>query len=280
MNIDKIEYCKKVMEEKNKTYFFATKLLPKKMREAAYVLYTFYKIPDDIVDVPNVKTKKTPKELLGNWITSWQECYKNGKSYHPALEAAYQVHQEYNIDYKYSEGYLKAIQQDLTKNRYQTFEDLKNYMYGSASTIGITLTYIFGTADTKVLELSSQLAYGVQLTNLLRNIPDDLAIRSRIYIPQEDFIRFDITEDDFKNQKYPKRWTEFMEFQLRRAENFYNETNKLIDNMGKGRLAVKFFINLHMEYNNLIRESGYKIFENEYKVSTFKMYKILFKSLF
>lgn len=286
MNIDKIEYCKKIMEEKGKTYFFATKLFPKKMQEATYVLYAFYRIPDDIVDVPNAKTKKTPKELLENWITSWEECYKNGKSYHPVLEAAYQIHKEYNIDYKYSESFLKAMLQDLTKTRYQTFEDLKNYMYGSAAVVGIMMTHVIGTVDkknppdNKVLEFASQLGYGMQLTNFLRDIPEDLEIRNRIYLPQEDLVRFEITEDDFKNKKYPKRFTEFMEFQLQRAENFYKESQKGIPNLNKkGRFAVKLAGNLYLEYHNLIRESQYKIFENNYKVSTFRKIQILFKSL-
>ena len=281
---DNIKYCKELITKHGKSYSLATKFFPKKLQDATYVLYAFYRIPDDIVDVPNTKTTKSPAELLQNWSNAWDECIKTGKSYHPVLEESYRVHKTYNIDFRYSQDFLKAMKQDLAQNRYQNFDELKSYMYGSAAVVGIMMTHVIGTLnkqlDSKTLELAASLGYGMQLTNFLRDIKEDLEIRNRIYLPIDDLQRYEISTADIEQKIYPKRFKEFMEFQLERAENFYNEAEKGIENLTKsGRFAVKFASNLYLEYHRLIRESNYQVFDTEYKIYNWRKFIIFLKSL-
>lgn len=282
-----IEICQDIMKKAGKTYYFAAHLFPKRIREATYALYAFYRVPDDIVDLNEDLPAETKAKILNEWISKWNQCIANdGKSDEAVLRAAYKVHLEYFIDFKYAEVFLKAMLQDLTKDRYLNYQELEEYMYGSAAVVGIMMTHVIGVKNADmpsnvVLGFAEKLGYGMQLTNFLRDISEDIDERDRIYMPKDEYETFEIQELDFAKHKYPEKWNDFMELQLHRAERFYREADQGIKYLNwYGRLAVRLASRLYEAYHKEIRKSGYRVYHNKYKISTLKRVGILFKALF
>jgi phytoene synthase len=279
--------CKKIMKAAGKTYYFATKLFPQKIREATYILYAFYRVPDDMVDLNPDLSPSEKSDLLLGWVQKWRDCIKNnGQSEESVLRLAYQIHIEYKIDFAYSEDFLKAMIQDLTKDRYQNYAELEDYMYGSAAVVGIMMTHLIGQKNQDkpspmVLELASKLGYAMQLTNFLRDINEDIDERSRIYLPLDELKLYGIAEQELLQKKYALKWTEFMECQLNRADQLYKQADAGIKQLNwYGRLAVRVASRLYQAYHTEIRNSEYRVFESKYKISKLKRLFILIKNLY
>ena len=286
MSID-LNICKEIMRKAGKTYYFATKIFPKEIREATYALYAFYRVPDDMVDLHEDLNLEAKTALLHEWRKKWQDCITNkGESDEAVLRAAYEVHKKYKIEFIYSQDFLDAMEQDLSKDRYQTYEELEHYMYGSAAVVGIMMTHVIGQKGEEVpselvLDYASKLGYAMQLTNFLRDIAEDIDDRNRIYMPINEYTAFEISDIDFAKHKYPDKWKDFMELQLHRAERLYREADQGIKHLNwYGRLAVRLASRLYEAYHTEIRKSDYKVYHSKYKINGYKKLFILFKTLF
>jgi phytoene synthase len=282
-----IEICKKIMKNAGKTYFFATKVFPAKIRNATYALYAFYRVPDDIVDLNEDLPVEARRRMLKEWTDKWSACIDTkGKSDEAVLRSAYKVHIEYGIDFKYSADFLQAMDQDLDKSRYRNYAELEKYMYGSAAVVGIMMTFVIGQRKLEsptrmTLAYAEKLGYAMQITNFLRDIHEDIDERNRIYMPEDEYKIFEIEEIDFIKHKYPEKWNDFLELQLHRAERLYREADQGIKQLNwYGRFAVRLASRLYEEYHKEIRKSEYKVFHNKYSISTARRITILLKSIF
>ena len=88
---------------------------------------------------------------------------------------------------------------DIGSRRYETFDDLYRACIRVASAVGLMCLEIFGYRDPRARDYAVDLGVALQLTNILRDVPEDLA-RGRVYIPQEDLRRFGCTEDDLRDE--------------------------------------------------------------------------------
>ena len=97
---------------------------------------------------------------------------------------------------------VDGMRMDLVKPRYETFDELYEYCYRVAGTVGLMSMPIMGTDDNfkgdlrKVYKAALALGLANQLTNILRDVGEDIAERNRIYVPLEDLDRFGITEQE------------------------------------------------------------------------------------
>ncbi len=280
--------AKDLMKKRGKTYYWATKLFPRKLREAVYTLYAFYRIPDDIVDTEDISLPEV-QQKLHNWIDEWKKTIKSeSKNSHPVLLATKKLHKKYQIDYSYSVDFLNAMASDLTKNRYQTYNELCEYMYGSAAVVGIMLSHIIGVKSPDLFKTSlsyaTKLGYAMQLTNFLRDIGEDIKDRNRIYLPINELAKFNLTADEIIQNNMPEQqWQAFMTWQVDRAENLYQTAIIGIRNLKKvGQFPVLLAANLYGYQLQKIRNNNYKIIgdSNFYRPTFWEKVKITFKTYY
>ena len=157
------------------SYYFATKFLPNDLRKATYALYSFFRIPDEIVDNAVDKKEKFILSELKDWEQMWQQAYNGEKTKYPVLNITADVFKKYNIPYQYSIDFLNSMKQDVYTKKYKTYKDLQDYMYGSASVVGLMMCYIIGFNDIRALE-----GEAMQLTNFIRDVGEDYKERGRI----------------------------------------------------------------------------------------------------
>jgi phytoene synthase len=127
---------------------------------------------------------------------------------------------EYRIPEQPFQDLISGMEMDLTKDRYATFSELELYCYRVAGVVGLMMTRVLGCSDERALEPAADLGRGMQLTNILRDVREDLE-RGRVYLPAEELRAFGLTEEDLRRGVVDERWRDFMRFQVHRARAYY-----------------------------------------------------------
>lgn len=277
---EELKICRQLTRQFGTSYFYATLLFPKKMRHATYALYAFFRVPDEIVDSSNNADQSETAHQLNHFISAWQMAYQQKNSHDPVLSATSKVFHHFQIPFNYSVDFLEAMKQDLQVSRYQTYQDLQKYMYGSAETVGLMMSYIIGFKSEEALVYAKKLGEAMQLTNFLRDINEDYQLRDRIYLPQEDLIKFNLNDQDISHQRLSNEFKEMMKFQIARARQLYRQADIGIEMLSpQGRPAVIAASSLYEGILDKIEQADYDIFSQRVYTTKLEKIKLLKKSL-
>ena len=259
------------------SYYWATKLFPRDIRHATYVLYTWVRVPDEIVDnSPQEKIEET-RTLLLDYVTKWKEAYEKQMSDIPVLDAAAKVFHKYNIPYDVSAKFLQAMISDLHTKRYETYLDLEDYMAGSAAAVGIMMSYILGFKDG-ALPYARMLGDAMQMTNFLRDVQEDIDERDRIYLPQEDMRLFNITDEHVINHN-SDALRPLIRDQVEKVRAQYVESMKGIPMLRRGKLPVAYAAFLYSALLSKLEEQDYDVFAGRVYTTKRDKLALLWKTL-
>jgi 15-cis-phytoene synthase len=143
------------------------------------------------------------------------------------LPAFHHTITHYRIKASYLHDVITGSEMDLTISSYEDFEKLGRYCYCVAGAVGLCCVHVFGFSDPAALELAPRLGIAFQLTNILRDVPEDYGM-GRIYLPEEDLQRFGCTHQDLSRRTASPAFVELMRFEARRAWQLYNEGSRLL----------------------------------------------------
>lgn len=247
-------FCTEITKQHSKTFYMASALLPLEQREAARALYAFCRVSDDLID--NGGTDRLRKLIM------WKhESLSNSPNPDNLVALAWgDARSTYRIPKQYAEQLLDGVALDLTKNRFSNFNELANYCYGVASTVGLMTMHIVGYAGEKAIPYAIKLGVALQLTNILRDIGEDWE-NGRFYLPQDELAMFDLTEWDIESGLIDERWRAFMQFQIERTRQLYAEAMPGIDLLGKnGRFAIAAAADLYQGILEDIEANDYDVF--------------------
>ncbi len=266
------------IEKKHGTsYYIATLFFPKEIKEAVFILYAFVRTPDEFVDNP--EPGSNPRAKLLQWKTEWEHAYHRRTTDNPLLTATAEIFRRYDIPFDLSQTFIDAMIQDVTVSRYATYADLKAYMHGSAETVGLMLTYIIGYYDPHALPHAASLGEAMQLTNFLRDIREDYQDRGRIYIPQEDMNRFNVTEAMIARQETTPEFINLMKFEVHRARQLFKEAELGICMLShKGQFPVRLASRLYEKILDKIEQNQYNIFEKRVRSTTLEKLWLILKT--
>jgi len=256
-----LAFARSVEKKYGTSYYLATLFLPVHIRNAVFILYAFVRIPDEYVDNPEKNTD--PKEKIRAWQNEWNTTYHTGKGTEPLLEATREVFMTYSIPFELSIKFTDAMLQDLVKARYQTYNELKEYMHGSAEVVGLMLTYIFGYNDSSAFIYAAKLGEAMQLTNFLRDIREDYDERGRIYLPQEDMNLHGVTEATLRTRTVSPEFINLMNYEIQRARTLFKEADIGILMLSpKTQFAVRLASRLYEKILDKIEDQKYDVFSN------------------
>lgn len=275
LTAEEVLACRALTKRFGTSYFLATQFFPREIREATYALYAFFRVPDEYVD--NEKDVAVAEEKLRAWQEAWHMAYATGSSNDLVLSATAKVFIRYKIPAKLADDFLQAMRQDLTVDRYETYADLEKYMYGSASVVGLMMTYVIGFNDDRALNYAQRLGEAMQLTNFLRDIHEDWVERGRIYLPLEDLRRYSFTESSFIAGGTSPEFVDLMKFEIARARALYAEAEKGVLLLSpSGRIAVRLASRLYGEILREIEKRNYDVFAGRARTSSFTKLKLIF----
>lgn len=268
--------AKKINYRHGTSYFWATLLFPQEIRSAVHILYAFFRIPDEIVD----QKQLGQAEALALWFEKWQQAYKTNDSTEPILYATGKIFHQYQIPYQYSVSFFDAMRQDLVQSRYETYQELEQYMYGSAAVVGLILSHVIGFKDISALAEATQLGYAMQLTNFLRDIDEDFQERNRIYFPKTELDQFGLTEQDIAQRNFSKNFNDFVCYQIQKARQLYTMAEPGIAKLDtRGRKAVRVASKLYAAILQKIEDQQGNIFLKRARTSITEKIFIMLKTI-
>lgn len=188
-------------------------------------IYAFMRKSDDLSDDAGITNNKA--ESLQNWRKSLRNAYIGIYGNNIIFPAFHDTVKKHNIPIEYFEELISGTEMDLSISSYKTFEELYKYCYRVAGVVGLVCLHLYGFKDEKAKKLAEVCGIGFQLTNILRDIEED-ATMGRVYLPLDDFSRFNYNVEDLKNKKVNEKFISFMDFQVKRARIYYEQAKPLI----------------------------------------------------
>ncbi len=219
---DAYAFCKKITHKHGANFSVGFRFLPKVKRRAVHAAYAYCRFADDIADDPG----ENIPERLDAWQRELDAAY-SGTPTHPVTIALADALQHFPIPKSAFVALLDGCRQDMVKTRYETFEELLQYCDYVASSISDISLAIFGYRSDKALGYGRKLSTALQLTNVTRDIGDDVT-RDRIYIPREELRRFGVEEYEISERAENDRVRSLIEFQIARAETYFREAEPLL----------------------------------------------------
>ena len=218
-------YCQVLAKQEARNFYYGFILLPAAKRRAVYAAYAFARACDDIVDDDLGPEEKA--ERLAECRRQLEQCL-DGRPAGPVFLALADAISRYRIPAQYFRQLIDGVEMDLTIRRYRTFDELRRYCYGVASTVGLICLEIFGYRDgPQARRHAEDLGIALQLTNILRDIRED-ARRDRIYIPTEELERFGYSDADVFDGTCNDPFRQLVRFEAQRARQYFASGRELL----------------------------------------------------
>ncbi len=252
--------------------------VPKHSRKYLYAIYAFARTADDFSDEPEFR----------------QEGLKHLEDFERRLEnaalgrveeedllflAISETLQRTGIPSKLLKDLLVAFKMDLTKNRYQTYQELETYCVYSANPIGRIVLLLYGYTDTKLHLLSDKICTGIQLVNHWQDVAVDLQ-KDRVYLPQEDMQRFGYRYEDLFAHQLNDAFISLMRYEISRARSLFQEGKPLLSQLQwRLRWQISLMWEGPMKILDLIEKNQYDVFQKRPKISKKDLVKLFFKKV-
>jgi phytoene synthase len=276
---DAQELAKKITQDYAKSFYFAARFLPKEKKNDTYGLYAFCRQTDFLADDLEVDLE-TKKAALNLWQKMTLEAFEKNLSDNPILNLFVQVCSKYQIPQKLAFDLIDGVKLDLSKNRYQSYQELEKYCYLVASVPGLMMTHLLGFSDQKALLYAEKLGLAMQLTNILRDVWEDFG-NDRIYLPLKDLERFGYSLVDLETKKNNGALQEFLKFYIQKARDLYSESSLGIIYLSKeGQKTAKIASKIYSGILSEIENQNYDIFTKRASVNIWKKLWIVVSNLF
>lgn len=247
-----------IFKKASSTYYFASLLFPKKIRQNISILYAYVRTADNFID-------QVPQDTKGfyTFVKKTHASWKGDIQEDPIIDDFVSLAKKHAISKKWVFDFLSAMESDITKKNYKTYEELQKYMYGSAEVIGLMMCKIMNIGE-EAYPYAKKLGESMQLFNFIRDIQEDLSL-GRVYLPKEDLEKYKITNLD-KEIVNKGQFTKLIRYEIHRyrklriaAEPGYQFIEK------KNQLPIRLASELYAWAANEIYKNPMIIFDKKVK---------------
>src|SRR5678815_1147989 len=228
------------------------------------IFYAFCRVIDDIADSAEL-TSIEKREGLANW----RRMLRTGASDEPLLARdVRQLMDKYSLPPDMLEEIIAGVEMDLSIARYPNFEELRVYCYRVASAVGLVSIEIFGYRNPRCREYAIDLGLALQMTNIIRDVWKDFQA-GRIYLPQEDLVRFHYSEADLAKRQYNEHFLQLMQFEASRAREFFSRAVAKLPSEDRRTMApAEIMGSIYRALLRRIELDKFRVFEKEYRLSS------------
>jgi phytoene synthase len=234
-------------------------LLPREKRDAMSALYAFCRAVDDVADEDSVPTEKR-REQLAAWRADIRRACENERPQFILNQEFQPVIQKFKLPFALFDELIKGCEMDLDTVRYENFEQLELYCYRVASVVGLLSIEIFGYENPACRDYAISLGQALQLTNILRDVKNDAA-RGRIYLPQTELKKFNVSEAEILDSKYSERYLALARSVAERAKGFYRLAQKTLPSADRrGMVAAELMGNVYWRLLQKLEQEKFHVF--------------------
>ena len=267
--------CKRLNNLHGKTYFLATRLLPPAKRPFVHALYGFARYADEIVDdLASTLSDNEKAQSLKSWGDEVLLNIRSGKSRDHIGAALVDTVNRFSIPISYFEAFLHSMTMDLTVTEYHTYEDLYEYVYGSATVIGLQMVPILGTVSEQSIAeaniAAEKLGTAFQLANFIRDIGEDLT-RGRVYLPVTELQSHGVTREMLEARIVTPQIKNALKEQIQRVRNLQAEAKAGIKLLSvESRACIEAASELYCGIVDEVEKIDYQIFTKRAKTSNWR----------
>jgi phytoene synthase len=269
-------HAAQITQDARSNLAFALPILPPARRDDAVVFYAFCRVVDDLADDRSRSLPDREAALL-----AWENGLRHGFDPPDALQR--QVREllaKYEIPVELMTAVIDGCRMDLRPQRFGTWEDLQQYTWKVACSVGLVSMRIFGAVDPGTERYAVALGHALQLTNILRDIDEDLANGGRIYLPLSDLQRFQYSERDLIGRVHDGRFLALMAYEAERAEALYREARELLPRRDRrAMLAAEVMREVYGTLLGKMRADGFRVFGHRYRLFKARKLTIFLKYL-
>ena len=250
-------------------FYYSFLVLPSDKRRAIVAVWDFCRAVDDGVD--EAADSNAAMAEIARWRGELAAAFEGGTPRTPQGRALAPLIPQFNLPRPAFESLIEGVEMDLGSRRYDTFADLYEYCIRVASAVGLICLEIFGYGDPRSRQYAVDLGVALQLTNILRDVPEDLR-RGRVYIPQEDLRRHGCSEEDLAREcaggggRAPKVKA-LLRQQARRAREYYRKAADGLPRADAQRLlAAQIMGAIYRGILTRIERSDYDVFSRVVRI--------------
>lgn len=263
--------CKQLNSQHGKTYYLATLLLPAEKRPFVHALYGFARYADEIVDdLASTLTPQQKAEELRNWGGKVLQDIDRGYSDDAIGRAFVDTIHRWSIPKEHVTAFLHSMEMDLTVTEYQTFEDLYEYVYGSAAVIGLQMVPILEPLSPAAYEPAKNLGVAFQLANFIRDVGEDLE-RGRVYLPLKELAEHGVTRSDLERRQVTPELKSALAAQIERVRSLQRASDPGIELLHPtSRPCIRAASELYCGIVDEVEAINYDVFTRRAKTSTLR----------
>ena len=256
--------CQAITKASSTNFYYAFLTLPPQKRYAIYATYAFCRMCDDIVDDP--ERRKTAENELAGLREQLRGAY-DGRPDGPVWTALADAQRRFGIPMSHFTDVIDGCEMDLTKNRYETFEELVQYCRRVASAPGLICIEVFGYTDERAVEYAIDLGIAMQLTNIIRDVAED-ARAGRVYLPEAELEKYGYTGSDLMDGTINDSFRNLMRFQIERANRYFERGAMLFPLLDRrSRACPRTMSSVYRRLLGRIEAADYDVFSQRISLS-------------
>lgn len=251
-------FCERMATSHYENFPVASRFVSAPLRPHVWAIYAFARTADDFSDEPRFEGRR--REALDAWEQFLETAYHQDLD-HPIFLALRDTVRRHNIPIGPLKHLLTAFRMDLTKVRYASFAELRNYCEHSADPVGQLLLFIHGHRQPELHRFSGEICSALQIANFLQDLSVDTP-RGRCYLPQEDLEHFGVTFDQLAEGRHTTEFKELMRFSVARVRTMFLRGRPLIRKVSPGlSLELEATWRGGMKVLELIEEVDYEVLD-------------------
>ena len=279
--------CKGITRMAARNFYYAFLVLPRRKREALCAVYAFMRRCDDITDNPKISLSER-RQQLETWLDALHRAQQGNPTDDAILLALTDAQRRYAIPAGLLDELAQGTAMDVEEAEasmqtaagvihYGNFEDLRLYCYRVASVVGLVCIHVFGYRDPAAEPLAERCGLAFQMTNIIRDVKEDAGL-GRVYLPEEDLAKFNLTLSDVLSVSDPSRLRPVLALEADRAREFYVSGEELIPYVSEdSQPALWVLITIYRGLLEKIALKGYDVFTTRVALSTWEKLRILGK---
>jgi len=263
---DAYEECRQIMRYHAHAFSFAAHFVPFPKRQAIWAIYALLRHSDDLVD--RAPATATRADLLAA-ISHWEAQVRAETSASPLICAFTDTRARFAVPLEPLWDLFEGMRMDLTRSRYATWAELERYCYCVAGTVGLLCTPVLGyDGDAETLHYAAMLGTAMQLTNILRDVGEDVSL-GRIYLPSEELEAFGYSEEKALAGVVDSQFRALMRFQIARARDLYRESMPAIARLDRTcHLPIQTAATLYGGILGRIEANDYQVYTRRAHLTT------------
>lgn len=248
------------------SFYYAFLALPRAQREAIIAVWDFCRAVDDAVDERAEQDVAGARAAIAEWRLELDRCFA-GTPVTPTGRALEPWIRQFALARQPFADLIDGVEMDLDHRRYQTFDDLYEYCWRVASTVGLICIQVFGVPPEEARDYAVNLGVALQLTNILRDVQADLT-HGRLYLPLEDLATFSCSEADLAAGRLSAQVRKLLAFEAERARAFYQKARRARP-AGRERelVAAEIMASVYRDLLARIERRGYDVFSGRVRVT-------------